>query len=101
MAGWDYLEQHGLKHVHYIKRCAYDESPEPRIGKGYKMICTGEWLQPAASGCQCQSVPVVHIKLMDSHVKEDGKVASTGKPDVMDESGRYPPLLGHQAAHQK
>ena len=91
-----YLQKYGLASYHYLKRCAFDPEPEPRSGKKYKMICSGMWLQAAATHlCACI---LPHVTLMETVVQEDGKVRVNGKKILMLESGRYPLAMGHLLA---
>lgn len=86
-----------LKCIHFMDfaRCAFDETPEPRIGKVYRLMCSGLWLMPAASKCKCCADPVVHLPLMLKTVDANGKTHSTGIKERMVESGRYPMSMGN------
>ena len=86
------LNSYGLVQYYRFPRCAFDDAPEPKIGKSFKMLCSGTWLQHATKRCSCEGE---HLTLMTKCTDEDGRVRSTGNKALMVESGRYPAKLGN------
>lgn len=76
------------------QRCAYDPSPQPRIGpKEYVMKCTASWITEVSKKCACQQTDSgqdKHLKLIE--LTADGK--KNGNKQIMKASATYPEALG-------
>lgn len=80
-------------HTQTCHRCAYDDSPYPRIGpKPYKFVGTGPWIHQINQKCSCPVPPAdkpQHQKMMKENAR--GGLCGTS---VMGASAAYPKRLG-------
>jgi hypothetical protein len=74
-----------------LYRCVFDfQTPYgKRYQKGYKVFCTGSWLQRLEIPCQCPKKK--HVSMV--HVEKSGK--TSGDKKALGESAHYPQPLGN------
>lgn len=74
--------------VQTVTRCAYDDNPEPKIGKLYKWVSSCQGIKGLNARCKCQSA---HRRL--GFTNSDG-TGWTGDYQALGESAAYPRRLG-------
>ena len=90
------LERLGMNlHTAICHRCAYEESlsseSKLRLGKRYKLVATGAWIQGARRSCKCPGRK--HQVLTKRWIKY-GKRKCAGKRELLTQSAAYPRGLG-------